>query len=69
MKQAIFSALPKVVSPDTILASNTSSISITKIASAAIPDVSSTSAKGLQITSRVVGLHYFNPVPVMVRIR
>ncbi|VDC02854.1 unnamed protein product [Peniophora sp. CBMAI 1063] len=66
VKQAIFSALPNEVSPNTILASNTSSISITKIASAAIPKgVSPTSAEGLQTASRVVGLHYFNPVPVM----
>ncbi|KZV66730.1 hypothetical protein PENSPDRAFT_81087 [Peniophora sp. CONT] len=66
VKQAIFSALPQEVSPNTILASNTSSISITKIASAAIPKgVSPTSTEGLQTASRVVGLHYFNPVPVM----
>lgn len=73
--------------PDAILASNTSSISITKIASAAIPEgVSPASEEGKKSAGRVVGmvfplahdnteaiilifhigLHFFNPVPVMV---
>ncbi|CAE7097348.1 unnamed protein product [Rhizoctonia solani] len=52
--------------PDAILASNTSSISITKIAAAAIAEgVSPTSEQGKQSAGRVVGLHFFNPVPVM----
>lgn len=53
VKQALFEALEQVVRPDCILASNTSSLSITAI------------AKGCQHTSRVAGLHFFNPVPLM----
>ncbi|KZO90597.1 3-hydroxybutyryl-CoA dehydrogenase [Calocera viscosa TUFC12733] len=53
VKQAIFSSLSQICSPSAILATNTSSISITKIASSASkPEM-------------VVGLHFFNPVPVM----
>ncbi|KZT61159.1 hypothetical protein CALCODRAFT_528582 [Calocera cornea HHB12733] len=53
VKQSIFSSLSEICPPSTILATNTSSISITKIAaSAAKPEM-------------VVGLHFFNPVPVM----
>jgi len=52
-KRAIFADLAGYVRPDAILASNTSSISITEIAGAvADPE-------------RVVGMHFFNPVPVM----
>ncbi|WAR62710.1 hypothetical protein PtB15_15B297 [Puccinia triticina] len=67
LKQTIFSQLASICKPRTILASNTSSILLTKIAASAInpnqgphqlssPDTS---------PSRVVGLHFFNPVPVM----
>jgi 3-hydroxybutyryl-CoA dehydrogenase len=53
LKRAIFSDLDAVVPPEAILASNTSSIPITRLASAtARPE-------------KVVGLHFFNPVPVM----
>lgn len=52
-KQALFKALEQVVGADCILASNTSSLSITAI------------ANGCQHTSRVAGLHFFNPVPLM----
>jgi 3-hydroxybutyryl-CoA dehydrogenase len=53
LKKELFAGLDSVVAPDTILASNTSSIPITRIASATTrPD-------------RVIGLHFFNPVPVM----
>lgn len=52
-KQALFKALEQVVSADCILASNTSSLSITAIAS------------GCQHASRVAGLHFFNPVALM----
>ncbi|MFN6943695.1 MAG: 3-hydroxybutyryl-CoA dehydrogenase [Cytophagaceae bacterium] len=53
VKFSIFENLEKVCPPSTILASNTSSISITKIASATKrPD-------------KVIGMHFMNPVPVM----
>ena len=52
-KQALMRDLEAVVSPQTVLASNTSSISITAI------------ANGLQQPQRVVGMHFFNPVPLM----
>lgn len=53
LKQSIFQALEAVVRPDAILATNTSSLSVTAIASATTrPD-------------RVLGMHFFNPVPVM----
>jgi 3-hydroxybutyryl-CoA dehydrogenase len=53
LKLAIFKSLGEVVKDDAILASNTSSISITKIAAASgRPD-------------RVIGMHFMNPVPVM----
>lgn len=53
VKKEIFSILDKVCKPDTILATNTSSLSITEIAAC---------------TSRpqqVIGMHFFNPVPMM----
>jgi 3-hydroxybutyryl-CoA dehydrogenase len=53
LKQAIFKDLERAVSPHAILASNTSSLSITRI------------ADDLTHPERVVGLHFFNPVPVM----
>ena len=53
VKWEIFRKLEEVVSEDAILASNTSSISITRIASV-------TKRPG-----RVIGVHFFNPVPVM----
>ncbi len=52
-KKALFRALEDVVAPDAILASNTSSLSITEIAGA------------LRHPERVAGLHFFNPAPVM----
>jgi 3-hydroxybutyryl-CoA dehydrogenase len=53
VKKQIFADLDTVVPSDSILASNTSSIPITRIASATTrPD-------------HVIGLHFFNPVPVM----
>ena len=53
IKADIFRQLDKLTSPDAILASNTSSISITKLAAVTKrPD-------------RVIGMHFFNPVPVM----
>ncbi len=52
LKRSIFSQLDKIVRPDAVLATNTSSLSVTEIAA-------STSQPG-----RVVGLHFFNPAPV-----
>ena len=52
-KNQMFSALDDLCGPETIFASNTSSLTITDMAAASgRPD-------------RVVGLHFFNPVPVM----
>ncbi len=53
IKRAIFENVGKVLASDAILASNTSSIPITRMA-AATSDA-----------SRFVGVHFFNPVPVM----
>ena len=53
VKASVFQLLEPYFPPDTIFASNTSSISITKLAAAT------------QRPSKVVGLHFFNPVPVM----
>lgn len=53
VKQEIFSKLETIVSDDAILASNTSSLSITSIASAC------------KKPSRVIGIHFFNPAPLM----
>jgi 3-hydroxybutyryl-CoA dehydrogenase len=53
VKQALFADLEKVVTPDCVLATNTSSLSPTAIAAA------------LSHPERLVGLHFFNPAPVM----
>ncbi|KAG8903547.1 hypothetical protein FRB99_003146 [Tulasnella sp. 403] len=66
LKAKLFSNLAAELRPDAILASNTSSISITKIAATTIPQGQSPSSDvGKASASRVVGLHFFNPVPVM----
>ncbi|KAJ7072844.1 3-hydroxyacyl-CoA dehydrogenase [Mycena amicta] len=66
LKLSIFTSLAASLRPDAILASNTSSISITKIAASAIPaGLSAASEQGKKSAGRVVGLHFFNPVPVM----
>ncbi|TFK65621.1 hypothetical protein BDN72DRAFT_962383 [Pluteus cervinus] len=66
LKQSIFSSLTAELGPDAILATNTSSISITKIAAAAIPQGSNAASEDAKRSAgRVVGLHFFNPVPVM----
>jgi 3-hydroxybutyryl-CoA dehydrogenase len=52
-KQELFARLESIVGPDTILASNTSSIPITAIASKC------------KNPERVGGMHFFNPVPLM----
>lgn len=59
LKFDIFSQLAEICPKHTILATNTSSISITKIAAATTKDPKDTSA-----SSRVVSTHFMNPVPV-----
>ncbi|KAL7948958.1 putative 3-hydroxybutyryl-CoA dehydrogenase [Trichoderma barbatum] len=59
LKFDIFSKLAKVAPAHAILATNTSSISITSIAAATTTDPKDTSA-----SSRVVSTHFMNPVPV-----
>ncbi|MFE3461623.1 3-hydroxyacyl-CoA dehydrogenase NAD-binding domain-containing protein [Nocardiopsis aegyptia] len=53
VKQQVFAEVEAVVSPEAILATNTSSLSITEMASK------------LQHPERVVGFHFFNPVAVL----
>lgn len=53
VKQKVLSELDRICPPATILATNTSSISITKLAGAT------------QRPDKVVGMHFMNPVPVM----
>ncbi|MET0238363.1 MAG: 3-hydroxyacyl-CoA dehydrogenase NAD-binding domain-containing protein [Sphingobium sp.] len=53
VKRAIFANIGKHLGPQAVLATNTSSISITRLAQAA-PD-----------PARFIGMHFFNPVPVM----
>jgi len=53
IKAEIFRNLDRVLPPEAILASNTSSISITKLAAAT------------KRPEQVIGMHFFNPVPVM----
>jgi 3-hydroxybutyryl-CoA dehydrogenase len=53
LKLKIFSELDRIAKPDAILASNTSSISLTRIAGST------------RRPSQVIGMHFFNPVPVM----
>ena len=53
VKKGVFSSIESLVSKDCILASNTSSLSITSIASAC------------ERSERVLGIHFFNPAPLM----
>lgn len=53
IKRKLFSELENYVSPETILASNTSSLSIASIAASC------------QKPKRVIGIHFFNPAPLM----
>jgi len=53
VKKAIFKELDQVVKAEAILATNTSSLSITEVAMAT------------QRPTQVIGLHFFNPVPMM----
>jgi 3-hydroxybutyryl-CoA dehydrogenase len=59
LKFDIFGRLAKVCPPHAILATNTSSISITKIAAATTSD-----PKDMSAQSRVVSTHFMNPVPI-----
>ena len=53
VKKALFAELEAVVRPDAVLATNTSSLSVTAIGA------------GLQRPERLAGFHFFNPVPLM----
>ena len=53
IKQAVFEQVEDVVGPDCILATNTSSLPVTAIASAC------------KQPERVIGIHFFNPAPLM----
>jgi 3-hydroxybutyryl-CoA dehydrogenase len=53
VKRNLFRELEVVVSPDAILATNTSSLSITALAA------------GMKYPGRVAGMHFFNPAPLM----
>ncbi|MCJ1228317.1 hypothetical protein MMC12_004978 [Toensbergia leucococca] len=59
LKASIFAQLAQICPPHAILATNTSSISITKIAAATTTDPTDLSA-----ASRVVSTHFMNPVPI-----
>ena len=52
-KRALFRTLDEIVSADCVLATNTSSLSVTAIAT------------GTKFPGRVAGFHFFNPVPLM----
>lgn len=52
-KRTLFKSLEGICAPDTVLASNTSSISITAIAA------------GLARPQQIIGMHFFNPAPLM----
>ncbi len=53
LKREVFAELDRLTVPDTILATNTSALSVSEIASAT------------QHPERVVGMHFFNPAPVL----
>ena len=53
LKQELFKKLESVISPECVLATNTSSLSVEKM------------SQGLKNPERVVGFHFFNPVAVM----
>jgi len=52
-KRELFSALDRIVAPDAVLATNTSALSVSEIAAAT------------DRPERVVGMHFFNPAPVL----
>ncbi|HEX2086989.1 MAG TPA: 3-hydroxyacyl-CoA dehydrogenase NAD-binding domain-containing protein [Solirubrobacteraceae bacterium] len=53
LKQRVFGEVAQVVGPECVLATNTSSLPITQVAA------------GVPVPERVVGMHFFNPAPVM----
>ena len=53
IKQDLFSSLEKVMRPDSVLATNTSSLSVASIGG------------GLKKADRLLGVHFFNPAPLM----
>ena len=53
IKKAVIGDLEKIVAPDAVLVTNTSSLSVTAIAA------------GMQHPARFAGYHFFNPVPLM----
>ena len=53
LKQDLFKKLESIISPECVLATNTSSLSVEKM------------SQGLKNPERVVGFHFFNPVAVM----
>lgn len=53
VKQAVFAALEPLLSAQSVLATNTSSLSVARI------------TQGLERPDRLLGLHFFNPAPVM----
>ena len=53
LKRTVFAELETVVSPSCVLATNTSALSVTAMAA------------GLEHPERVVGMHFFNPVPLL----
>ncbi|GAA3558953.1 3-hydroxyacyl-CoA dehydrogenase [Amycolatopsis ultiminotia] len=53
IKHTLFAGLERVCGPETVFATNTSSLSVTEIAA------------GLTDPARLIGLHFFNPVPLM----
>lgn len=53
IKKQIFAELDRICKPETILASNTSSLSITEVGAAT------------KRSDKVIGMHFFNPAPVM----
>jgi 3-hydroxyacyl-CoA dehydrogenase/enoyl-CoA hydratase/carnithine racemase len=53
VKRAVFAELERVVSPECVLATNTSSLSVSEMGA------------GLEHPERVVGMHFFNPVAVL----
>jgi 3-hydroxybutyryl-CoA dehydrogenase len=52
-KRALFAELEALLPPGAVIATNTSSISVTAL------------ARGMQAPQRLVGMHFFNPVPLM----